>query len=244
MSLMLHCGAEEVDYDALRQLETPPATATHVPIPHFRVVDMLRYTLGFYGHEITEEHHGVTKDAARYFGLLSLRSSYTGYEDTVALRNSHDKKFPIGVGFGSRVFVCDNLAFIADHVIKRKHTANAKRDLPGLIGDLVEPLTEQREQQHRMFERYKATRITDERADHAILDMYRNGGLIPRGPAGGNYTHVMVAAHSTPFIVGAYNKGIRGFDVEAAYQGCGYRRVKNPRIWSLHDIAVLAEEER
>jgi acetyl-CoA carboxylase carboxyltransferase component len=32
--------------------------------------------------------------------------------------------------------------------------------------------------------------------------------------------------------------------VEAAYQGCGYRRVKNPRIWSLHDIAVLAEEER
>ena len=27
--------------------------------------------------------------------------------------------------------------------------------------------------------------------------------------------------------------------VEAAYQGCGYRRVKNPRIWSLHDIAAL-----
>ena len=27
----------------------------------------------------------------RYFGLLSLRSPYTGYEDTVGLRNSHDK---------------------------------------------------------------------------------------------------------------------------------------------------------
>jgi len=52
-----------------------------------------------------------------------------------------------------------------------------------------------------------------------MVDMYRNGGLIPRGPAGGNYTHVMIAAHSTPFIVGAYNKGIRGFDVEAAYKG-------------------------
>jgi acetyl-CoA carboxylase carboxyltransferase component len=32
--------------------------------------------------------------------------------------------------------------------------------------------------------------------------------------------------------------------VEAAYQGYGYRRVKNPRIWSLHDIAILGEEER
>jgi acetyl-CoA carboxylase carboxyltransferase component len=32
--------------------------------------------------------------------------------------------------------------------------------------------------------------------------------------------------------------------VEAAYQVSGYRRVKNPRIWSLHDIAVLGEEGR
>jgi acetyl-CoA carboxylase carboxyltransferase component len=31
--------------------------------------------------------------------------------------------------------------------------------------------------------------------------------------------------------------------IEAAYQGYGYRRVKNPRIWSLHDIAVLGEDE-
>lgn len=28
---------------------------------------------------------------------------------------------------------------------------------------------------------------------------------------------------------------------EMAYQGTGYRRIKNPRIWSLHDIQALAE---
>ena len=27
--------------------------------------------------------------------------------------------------------------------------------------------------------------------------------------------------------------------VEMSYQGVGYRRVKNPRIWSLHDLDVL-----
>ena len=32
--------------------------------------------------------------------------------------------------------------------------------------------------------------------------------------------------------------------LEAAYQGYGYRRVKNSRIWSLHDIAILGEEDR
>jgi len=27
--------------------------------------------------------------------------------------------------------------------------------------------------------------------------------------------------------------------VEMAYQATGYRRVKNPRIWSLHDLKAL-----
>lgn len=30
--------------------------------------------------------------------------------------------------------------------------------------------------------------------------------------------------------------------IEAAYQAQGARRIKNPRIWSLHDLAVLAED--
>jgi hypothetical protein len=175
MTLMLHAGGTEIDYDGLRQLETPEATATHVPIPHFRCVDLLKTTLGMFGHEVTAEHHGIAQEGMRYFGLLSLRSTYTGYEDTVGLRNSHDRSFPVGIGFGSRVFVCDNLAFIADHVIKRKHTANLKRDLPGIVGELIEPLALHREQQHRTFERYKGALLSNQQADHVILDLYREG---------------------------------------------------------------------
>lgn len=54
---------------------------------------------------------------------------------------------------------------------------------------------------------------------NSMLLMYDDGGLIPRGPSGGNYTYVMTGASSTPFIVSAYMKGIRGFDVEKAYAG-------------------------
>jgi hypothetical protein len=175
MTLMLHAGAKEIDYEGLRQLDTPAATSTHVPIPHFRVVDLLKSTLGMYGHEVTDEHYGVTEDALRFFGLLSLRSTYTGYEDTVGLRNSNDRSFPVGIGFGSRVFVCDNMAFSADHVIKRRHTANLKRDLPGIVGELIEPLALHREAQAKTFTHYKQVMLTDQQADHAILDLYRNG---------------------------------------------------------------------
>jgi len=175
LTLMLHVGAAEIDYDGLRQLETPAATLTHVPIPHFRVVDLIKSTLGMYGHSVTDEHHGVSPDGSRYFGLLSLRSPYTGYEDTVGLRNSHDKSFPVGIGFGSRVFVCDNMAFQADHVIKRRHTANLKSALPGIVGELIEPLALHREAQAKSFQRYKQVMLTDETADHVILDLYRQG---------------------------------------------------------------------
>jgi predicted alpha-1,2-mannosidase len=52
-----------------------------------------------------------------------------------------------------------------------------------------------------------------------FLDYYDNGGLIPRGPSGGNYTFVMTSAQTTPFIVSNYMKGIRDFDIDKAYEG-------------------------
>lgn len=173
--LLLHTGAQEIDYDGLRQLETPEPTATHVPVPHFRVVDMLRHTLGFYGHEVIEEKHGITPDSMRYFGLLQLRSPHTGHVDSVGLRNSHDRSFPIGIGLGAVTLVCDNLSFLASTVIKRKHTVNARRDLPGLVAEVVEPLALQREQQAKKFEHYRSTALTDATADHLTLELYRQG---------------------------------------------------------------------
>ena len=60
--------------------------------------------------------------------------------------------------------------------------------------------------------------ITEEFVN-SLLQYYKDGGLIPRGPSGGNYTYVMTGASATPFIVSAYQKGIKGFDVNLAYEG-------------------------
>ena len=128
-----------------------------------------------FGHEIVEEHHALDADGMRYFGLMELRSTYTGYIDTVGLRNSNDKRFPIGISYGSKVFVCSNLCFSGDHVIRRKHTANAKRELPGLLMEIIEPLALHREAQHKKIEYYRQTLLTDEQADHAIMQLYRQG---------------------------------------------------------------------
>lgn len=175
MTLLVHCGAEAIAPDALYDLETPQGTDTHCPIAHRDVVEMTKYALGFHKHEIVEEHHAVTPDGARYFGILCLQSEYGDYTDMVGLRNSHDKKFPIGISFGSRVFVCDNLAFNGDHVIKRRHTQKAKRDLPGLVGEIVEPLQERRKALHTTYNHYKEVELIEEEADAMIMRLYRRG---------------------------------------------------------------------
>ena len=54
---------------------------------------------------------------------------------------------------------------------------------------------------------------------NSMLQYYKDGGLIPRGPSGGNYTYVMVGASTTPFVVSTWMKGIHDFDIDLAYEG-------------------------
>jgi len=50
------------------------------------------------------------------------------------------------------------------------------------------------------------------------LAMYDASGWLAKGPAGMEYIPVMVAEHEIPLIVGAYQMGIRGYDVNKAYE--------------------------
>nr|WP_321452753.1 GH92 family glycosyl hydrolase [uncultured Carboxylicivirga sp.] len=52
----------------------------------------------------------------------------------------------------------------------------------------------------------------------SLMQYYKDGGLVPRGPSGGNYTYVMTGASSTPFVVSAIQKGIVKDDLENIYQ--------------------------
>jgi hypothetical protein len=75
MTLCLHAGAEPIDYDGLRDLTVPEATPTHVALAHHRLVDLVKATLGMYGHIVAEEHYGVMPDGSNFFGVLSLKST-------------------------------------------------------------------------------------------------------------------------------------------------------------------------
>lgn len=189
----LHSGGELVTLADLEIMSTPEPTSTHYPLAHMELVRMVKYALGYYGHDVIEEHHAIDKAGDRYFGVLSLRSEYGDYSDMLGLRNSHDRTFPIGIAFGSSVHVCSNLAFSADHVIRRKHTLNSKRDLPGLVAEIIEPLRKQRIAQAQSFDLYKHTALTDDQLHDGIMRMYRNEIINVTGIA-----HVLDAYEQPP----------------------------------------------
>lgn len=52
----------------------------------------------------------------------------------------------------------------------------------------------------------------------SLLEIYDRGGWLAKGPTGIEYSSIMVASHEIALIVSAYQKGIRNFDVEKAYE--------------------------
>ena len=137
--LMLHCGANTVDEVAVREAVTPVATASHVPVPHGMVLDLVAKMLENAGWAITQREYGLFKDGQQMFGVWGIQNGTFGHEDyqlTLGIRNAHDKRFPISVAVGFSVFVCDNLCFSGLISLAAKHTKNVIRDLPQKTFDL------------------------------------------------------------------------------------------------------------
>lgn len=52
----------------------------------------------------------------------------------------------------------------------------------------------------------------------SLLEIYDKGGWLPKGPTGIEYSSIMEGSHAIPLIVAAYQHGIRGYDVEKAFE--------------------------
>ena len=62
----------------------------------------------------------------------------------------------------------------------------------------------------------------------SLLEFYDKGGWLSKGIFGGEYSSVMVAEHGIPWIVGAWNAGIRDFDYNKAYKAMRHVQTTPP----------------
>lgn len=175
-SLMLHAGAGLVTPEQLREFKAPPPEGRWYPIAHATVLDAVKATLGEAGYQIRTEKLAVNKDGSRFFGTLDLATPVaTGVALAVGIRNSVDKTFPLGFCAGNRVFVCDNLAFRSELMVRRKHTLNGERNFSSAIGQAVMSLADFKEAESARIKGMMHKELSNEQADSLILRSYERG---------------------------------------------------------------------
>lgn len=165
--LMLHAGGRLCTPEELRAVPTPAAEGRWHPVAHAAVLDTVTATLTGAGYAVKTQHLAVARDGKRFFGTLDLTTPLTP-DNTVALavgiRNSTDKSFPLGFCAGARVFVCDNLAFNAELLVKRKHTRFAVGRWNTEIAGAVEKLPGFALAEEARIARLMTTFLTDDQA--------------------------------------------------------------------------------
>lgn len=175
-NLMLHAGARLVDRAELDVVEPPPPTKSWYPVKHTAVIDAVDTILTQSGFEVRKRQFSLTENKHRFFGTLDLTSTLaTGVALAVGIRNSTDKSFPMGFCAGSRVFVCDNLAFRSELLVRRKHTLNGSVRFQEAITEAIGQLPQFVAGETTRIKQMQLEDLSDTEAESLMLRSYEQG---------------------------------------------------------------------
>ena len=178
--LVCHRGAREVTREQLSAVACPPAEGRWRPVPHIEVLSHAEQSLTDAGYGIEGESLALSKDDARFFGTLTLRTPLSdGVNLAVGLRSSIDKSISLQWCCGSRVFVCDNLAFSAEKVIARKHTTFGIDRYHEAISKVVSELNDYSEFEAFRIREMQRREVSDEQAESVLLRAFEVGIIGP-----------------------------------------------------------------
>ena len=183
MSLMLST-CDSVTREQLRMIPARPKSDTHEPIKHIDFLESIEKAIERSGsiETIGEPELGVSKDGEHFFGFMDIVTKTTQTTNGFILdgdvklqiiaRNANDMKFLANVNGGTSTMCCDNLAFFGNlfhfgHENKtgqrrgRKHTSKIHLEMPQLLDDALNRLTDQVDTFENRYRLYKDTPVND-----------------------------------------------------------------------------------
>lgn len=131
MSQSTLIGNNRVTEAEVIQVPAVPFTKSFHPVHHRQVLDAIRSGVVATGLEIVKTEYVLANNGNRMFGIWDLNGGNDELCWSIGIRNSMDKSMALGITAGTRVFVCENLAFSGEFVEFRRHTK-------GLIYDELE----------------------------------------------------------------------------------------------------------
>ena len=170
-STLIGYAGRTINREELALVPTPPATATHQPVPHHEIVQALVETLGFRHIGVVRDEYAVSPDGMKMFGVLDLETEMHGARFSIGLRNSHDKSMRLALTCGYRVFVCSNMAFNGDFTpVLAKHSKSFA--LVDSISIGVDRMQRNFEPMRKQVEAWRRTELTDISAKMIIYEAF------------------------------------------------------------------------
>lgn len=174
-SMLIACNGK-ITRAELATVPTPPATGTHVPIPHIAVVESLVDTLNRRHIAVVGEEYAVSKDGMEMFGVVDLETSFDGCRFAIGIRNANNKRFRLSCTVGLRVFVCQNLAFQGEYSpVLAKHSKHFSLEDSLSIG--VDRMQRNFEPMRRQVESWRTQQLSTTAAKLTIYRAFIEGDL-------------------------------------------------------------------
>jgi hypothetical protein len=173
-SLIAHRGTRLVTPLDLAAVETPaPRSSTHRCVPHIEVVTEIIDELERRGLSVSKETYSLSPDDNRFFGVLDThdRLMPDGIGIAIGIRNSHDQSLALGIAAGTRVLVCDNLAFTGEVVRYRKHTL--KISAREVVSGAVDQVLHETHREVEWYDRLRVRVLGDAEVKTTMIDALR-----------------------------------------------------------------------
>jgi hypothetical protein len=147
MGLAAHVDTKRVPVEVVMDVPTPDRTRTWGAIGHGQLIDTLKEAIRNADLVVKKEEYSLSKDGGRMFGVFTMNSDSAERARMLGFRNSIDKTLAVGLTAGTRVFVCDNMAFSGEFLDYHVHRARltvevlqiaAKTALQSMMGKMEE----------------------------------------------------------------------------------------------------------
>jgi hypothetical protein len=173
--LVVHRGGWEATKADLAAVAVPEPTESYFPVPYARYVEEVELHMPRFGLEVRSSEFALAREGAQMFGVLTCTNGHGAgdYALAIGLRSSYDRSLAVGATFGSRCFVCDNLAFSGEVSMSRKHTVNVFRDLPDLIYKMLSQVASMRERMDAEIAAMKEHELVPAQAHHLMVEAIR-----------------------------------------------------------------------
>lgn len=180
--MMIHCGGEGVEREALDLIPLPEATNSYMPVSHYDLTGRIKAIseVVLKDYALIGESYAIARAGNQMFALLKFGTEDTETGLSVAFRNSYDRSMSIGLAIGASVFICDNLALHGDLVVMKKHTKNVWLDLEGQVITTLYKSIERYNQVLLDRDAMKDRRITNDQGFQFLGLAYGHGILSPR----------------------------------------------------------------